>query len=106
MILKQQKIAQKMEIFSKNGNFEWSCFQAQQAGEKAFKAYLSLKGELEIFTHSIDRLLKKSIKKDKSFQDIIEVKELDQYYIPTRYLNGLPDAIPHKYYNEKDGKNA
>jgi len=25
---------------TKNGSYEWACFQAQQAGEKALKAFL------------------------------------------------------------------
>ncbi len=35
-----------------------------------------------------------------SFQHTIRAKKLDQYYIPTRYPNGLPGGIPSRYYND------
>jgi len=83
-------------------NFEWACFQAQQSAEKALKSYLFLKGKRGILTHSVDRLIKECKKLDKNFLQIRKAKELDQYYIPTRYPNGLPDEIPHKFYNKED----
>ncbi|MEE9151730.1 MAG: HEPN domain-containing protein [Thermoplasmata archaeon] len=86
----------------KSENYEWSCFQAQQAAEKALKAYLYLKGEELILTHSIFRLIKKCKDFDGAFRSIEHCRELDKYYIPTRYANGLPDVIPHEFYTKED----
>ena len=88
----------------KAGNYEWACFQAQQSGEKALKSFLFLKGKRGILTHSVDRLIKECIRVERSFNQLSETKELDQYYVPTRYPNGLPDQIPHRFYNKKDAE--
>lgn len=86
------------------GNHEWACFQAQQAGEKALKSFLFLKGKRGILSHSVDRLIKECTKINKEFDQLSETKELDQYYIPTRYPNALPDEVPHQFYNKKDAQ--
>jgi len=86
----------------KSANYEWSCFQAQQAAEKALKGFLYLKGEDIILTHSIFKLIKKCMVFDKKFKEIEQCRELDKYYIPTRYANGLPDVIPHEFYTKED----
>lgn len=66
------------------------------------KSYLFLKGKRGILTHSVDRLINECKKLDNNFIQLKRAKELDQYYIPTRYPNGLPDEIPHKFYDEED----
>jgi len=86
----------------KSKNYEWSCFQAQQAAEKALKAYLFLKGEDLIITHSIFRLIKKCVAHNREFKSIEHCRELDKYYVPTRYANGLPDLVPHEFYTKED----
>jgi HEPN domain-containing protein len=87
-----------------DGNHEWACFQAQQSAEKALKAYLYLQGESLIDTHSIFRLLRMCSGYDQQFAAAKECKELDEYYIPTRYPNGLPDAVPHLFYTKEDAE--
>lgn len=73
-------------------HFEWSCFQAQQAAEKALKAFLFSQGLRAIITHSITELLLEA-QKYASFDIAVgHAKTLDSYYIPTRYPNGLPDG--------------
>jgi HEPN domain-containing protein len=85
-------------------SYEWACFQAQQAGEKALKSYLYLHGKRLIITHSIHRLIQEAIKLEAQFQTIKNTKELDLYYIPTRYPNGLPDETPHEFYQKEDAE--
>jgi HEPN domain-containing protein len=85
-----------------SGNYEWSCFQAQQAAEKALKAYLYLQGEREIYTHSVFQLIALCAKYDKRFEELRPIKELDNYYVPTRYPNALPRVVPHKFYGKED----
>lgn len=91
---------------SENGNYEWSCFQAEQSTEKALKGFLCLKGRRNFQTHSILKLINESAKYSKEFnnRNIQKCKELSQYYIPTRYVNGLPDDIPHIFYKKDDAK--
>lgn len=88
----------------KNKDYEWSCFLSQQSAEKALKAFLYLNGERLILTHSVNRLIKKCLEYNKDFENIRECKKLDEYYIPTRYPNGLPDNIPHEFYTKEDAE--
>ena len=37
---------------------------------------------------------------DPEFKEVSAVKKLDQYYIPTRYPNGLPGGVPSRYYDD------
>ena len=88
----------------KSKNYEWACFQAQQAAEKALKSFLFLNGKRIIITHSINKLIQNCITFNSEFKEIVEVKALDLYYIPTRYPNGLPDQIPHEFYKKEDAE--
>ncbi len=93
----------------KRERFYLALFHFQQAAEKAVKAFLYLKVKsIEVFfTNSINDLLKVAIEIDTEFKEIESVKKLDQYYIPTRYPNGLPGGIPSRYFDDpKEAKNA
>jgi len=89
-----------------DGNHEWSCFQSQQSGEKALKAYLYEKGYTSIVTHSLKELLKECSKLDASFNTLsTDARNLDMYYIPTRYPNGLAgDLAPTEFYEREDAE--
>lgn len=87
-----------------NENYEWACFQGQQAAEKALKAYLFIKRKRNIFTHSIKNLVKQASDINEKFSELTNARILDQYYIPTRYPNGLPGDIPHNYYIKEDAQ--
>jgi len=89
-----------------SANYEWACFQSQQAGEKALKAYLYSHGYTSIITHSLKMLLKECVKLDKSFADIDEeARILDTYYIPVKFPNGIDEEIaPFEYYDEEDAE--
>ncbi len=86
----------------KRNRFYLALFHFQQSAEKALKAYLYLNVKsVEIFyTHSITDLLEMAIEIDFEFKEITTVKKLDQYYIPTKYPNGLPGGIPSRYYDD------
>lgn len=86
----------------KRKRFYLALFHFQQAAEKALKAYLYFKVEsFEIFyTHSIDELLGLAMELDKEFKEVTQAKKLDQYYIPTRYPNGLPGGVPSRFYDD------
>lgn len=91
---------------AKGGFYDWACFAAQQAAEKALKAlYQRLGGEVR--GHSVFKLLQGL--EDKIFipPELKEIaRKLDRYYIPTRYPNGWPEGIPAEYYTEEDSREA
>ena len=86
----------------KRGRFYLALFHFQQSVEKTIKAflYLNVKSIEVFYTHSINDLLKIAIDIDTEFNKVVSAKRLDQYYIPTRYPNGLPGGIPSRYYDD------
>ena len=88
------------------GHHEWACFQAQQAGEKALRAFLYARGRTSIVTHGLRRLAREAAGFDAAFGDLDEAARLlDQHYIPTRYPNGLDvETAPAACYEEKDAE--
>lgn len=86
------------------GRFYLALFHFQQATEKALKAYLySLVPSEEVFfTHSIYELIQMAKEKDDVFESVSSAARLDEYYIPTRYPNGLPGGIPSRFYNNPE----
>ena len=90
------------------GSFEWACFQSQQAGEKALKAFWYYHGE-DPWGHSVAKLIDDfpidPIRSDLArYTDL--AKALDKLYIPTRYPNGLPDLTPSEAYTETEARSA
>lgn len=106
--LEQAKDDLKVAKWSLKGDFYANtCFMAQQASEKAFKAYCYLKGERAVLGHSLLELLRKCAKYDKSFKILEkESKRLDKYYIISRYPNGLPGLVPSEYFDQDEAKEA
>jgi len=91
----------------KTNHNEWACFQAQQAAEKALKAYLFAKRQQPFAIHSVGALLE-LCKEEKL--DIAGIKNsivLDSYYVPARYPNGVPyGTVPHKAFSSEQAKGA
>lgn len=89
-----------------DADYEWSCFAAQQAAEKALKGlYQSLGGES--FGHSILKMLKdlpREVKPDKGL--FKKAADLDKFYIPTRYPNGFDWGAPMDYFEKEDAEKA
>jgi len=88
------------------GNYNWSCFQAQQAAEKALKAFLYSNGRTSIISHALKVLVTESIKIEPNFANIkSEAHFLDLVYISTRYPNGLAsDLAPSEFYEQGDAE--
>jgi len=93
----------------KRERFYLALFHFQQAAEKALKAflYLKIKSKEVFYTHSVNDLSKMAIEIDSEFKIIAPAKKLDQYYILTRYPNGLPGGVPSRYFDDpKEAKDA
>ncbi|MBE7438861.1 MAG: HEPN domain-containing protein [Spirochaetales bacterium] len=94
---------QKAQLDLEHQYFEWACFTAQQAAEKAVKSiYYLWNGEAR--GHGVAALLQglgkapgRSVSIDPEVLDA--ARELDQFYIPTRYPNGLPEGLPHRAFS-------
>jgi len=93
---------QDADELRKRGRYYLALFHLQQATEKALKAflYLNVKSVEVLFTHSIGELLEMAMELDPGFTDVARAKKLDQYYIATRYPNGLPGGIPSRFFDD------
>lgn len=89
---------------TKSDSHEWACFQAQQAGEKALKAFLLLHGKREMLTHSIYELIGMAAKIDRRANELAPTRRLDYYYITTRYPGGMPAGLPHEFFKKEDAE--
>ena len=99
-----QKDLEKARLDVDSGYYEWACFTAQQAAEKALKALVQrLHGEA--WGHGTKALLENLPYKD-SGSLIEDARFLDKMYIPTRYPNGLPEGIPHDYFTKSEAEQA
>ena len=85
---------------------EWACFAAQQAGEKAVKAFhLFLKQEA--WGHLVAGLLRELPPEIAVPPDLVDKgKVLDNFYIPTRYPNGHPGGSPFEHYGPLQSEQA
>ena len=88
------------------GDFEWACFAAQQAAEKAVKAlYQSI--HVDAVGHSVSRMLQELPDSLRASEEHVEwAKELDKHYIPSRYPNFHPEGAPMDYYTEREAQRA
>ena len=80
----------------KEGYSAHACFLAQQAIEKSLKAYLLAKTSSYPRAHKLVDLVAacETIQLDfAQFRDNCII--VDQYYIPTRYPNGIPGGLPN-----------
>lgn len=97
------------EISASGESYEWACFQAQQSAEKALKALWLADGH-DPWGHSLLRLVREhpaASTKEKLTTAVSEAAAtLDQFYIPTRYPNGLPDLTPHEVYTKDQAQRA
>lgn len=89
------------------GYYSVACFNAQQAAEKALKAFLFAQGERVVLGHSVGELCHRCVEYEESFADLAgPAGKLDRFYIPTRYPNALPGGVPAEVYDEEDATGA
>lgn len=88
------------------GGFEWSCFAAQQAAEKALKAVFQ-KSSMEAWGHTLTALMGNLPPSAKPTDRLVErAKMLDKHYIPARYPNGFESGAPTDFYTEREARDA
>lgn len=90
-----------------SNDFEWSCFAAHQASEKALKAVF-LKLGLDAWGHTLTVLIGNLPSEvQKPSQTLIDyARILDKYYIPTRYPNGFDSGAPTDFYTQSEARQA
>jgi HEPN domain-containing protein len=90
----------------KSADYDWSCFAAQQAAEKAVRGLILSKGG-EGWGHSVTRLLRDLSELEDIPDTLIKAAmRLDKLYIPTRYPNGFDVGAPREYYTNEDAEKA
>jgi len=88
------------------GRFDWTCFAAQQAAEKAVKA-LHLRHGQRASGSVVARLLADLPEAVRPPADLIDAgRVLDAFYIPTRYPDSHPDGPPFEHYGRLQGEEA
>lgn len=76
--------------------FNQVCFHAQQCAEKSLKAVFASLGDLTPRTHALVDLLERLPDSARSaFSSVSDqLRQLDQFYVPTRYPDALPGMLP------------
>ena len=90
------------------GDYNWACFKAHQAAEKALKALLWGVG-VPRTGHALTHILN-YITRELGLEVPDDVRRacllLDKYYVPTRYPNAWVEGIPEDYYSESEAEDA
>lgn len=91
-----------------HGYYSDTCFMAEQASQKALKAFLMAQGQRSVPLHSVAQLAERCTDIDADFAaHIIPGRVLDQYDIPTRYPDALaPPAVPFESFTQEQGERA
>lgn len=88
----------------KTGFYEWACFSAQQAAEKAVKAVFQKLGA-EAWGHSVADLIEELARSQPVSEGLKDMAlELDKAYIPTRYPNAHPSGSPRQRYTRNEAE--
>jgi len=90
-----------------DGDYEWSCFAAHQAAEKALKSVFMKRGT-DAWGHTIIVLVGNLLEPvDEGSGELIRAgRILDKFYIPTRYPNGFDSGAPTDYYTSEEAETA
>jgi HEPN domain-containing protein len=94
------------ELLATGGMYALACFHAQQSAKKAVKALWHLV-DADPWGHSVLKLLNEFPRR-ADLPDaealLVSARTLDQFYIPTRYPNSLPDVTPSQAYGAEDAR--
>lgn len=88
------------------GDYDWACFAAQQAAEKAVKALHMGRGNIA-WGHSVLDLLEALEGEYDMEPSLLDAaRRLDRYYIAPRYPDAHPAGPPRRYYTEAEAQQA
>lgn len=90
-----------------NGYYEWACFQAEQAAEKALKSIIVFHGKSAPKLHKLGFLIGIIKNIDHKFRKIsLDIAELESYTFTARYPFLIPgnSETPHDYIEKKDAE--
>jgi HEPN domain-containing protein len=91
----------------KEGHTTHACFLSQQCIEKSLKAYLLFKANEYPRTHKLVDLLKGCEPFDSALSQFLpDCTIVDQYYVPTRYPDGIPGGTASGIPSETEAKEA
>ncbi|MEN3048440.1 MAG: HEPN domain-containing protein [Candidatus Caldarchaeales archaeon] len=86
------------------GEYNWACFKAHQAAEKALKALLWGLGR-PAYGHSLKRLCEEAMRLVGDDEEVLEdCRRLDKYYTATRYPDVWHSGVPEEYFSESEGR--
>ena len=78
--------------------YDWACFSAQQAAEKAVEALFQKMGAV-VWGHSVADLLEELAQRQDVSEDLRDAAlELDKAYILSRYPDAHPSGSPRSCY--------
>lgn len=88
------------------GDYDWACFAAQQAAEKAVKALHMGRGNIA-WGHSVLDLLEALEGEYDMEPSLLDAaRRLDRYYIAPRYPDAHPAGPPRRYFTETEARQA
>jgi HEPN domain-containing protein/predicted nucleotidyltransferase len=95
-------------VLSAAGQHAQACFFAQQAGEKAVKAFLTRTGDRHVSGHDVGALVVHAKQRDARFAPLIsDGAFLDRFYFATRYPDAWAgSAVPAAKYFQRDADEA
>lgn len=89
------------------GYFAPACFFAQQAAEKAVKAVHYRAGARSVVGHNVRALIQRlDPPSDELTRHLDSARQLDLFYIPARYPNGLDEGTPGEAFSESQAREA
>lgn len=105
-LLQAERDLEHARASAEDGRYEWTCFIAHQAAEKAVKA-LHLHHRQEAWGHVVARLLG-DLPDDVGLptQLFDRARVLDNFYIPTRYPDSHSEGAPFEHYGALQGEEA
>ena len=87
-------------------DYEWACFSAHQAAEKAVKALLKSQNT-DVWGHTVSKLILLSAEPERLPGGLLDkCKRLDRHYITSRHPNAYDSGAPMDFYTENDGQDA
>jgi HEPN domain-containing protein len=106
--LREAETQLKAAVALKEGGFHsLACFLSQQVFELALKAFLLHEGEDLVKIHSLVELVDLCKRYEAGFSRFNDAaRDLEHYYVFTRYPNGIGTGAPSDYFNERQSREA